>query len=110
VIGFASARHVALPLVAEQPQRLAKIAVLNASPRFRRATTGRGASTTPPWISLSALCSASLGQAPFGVRPSSVARRLYVGDRAELAYDVVFGGRQQQLQYRVRSEVQRCDT
>ncbi|MCW2629423.1 alpha/beta hydrolase [Mycobacterium sp.] len=36
VIGFASAGHVALRFAAQHPQRLAKLAVINASPRFRR--------------------------------------------------------------------------
>jgi non-heme chloroperoxidase len=36
LIGFASAGHVALRFAAQHPQRLAKLAVINASPRFRR--------------------------------------------------------------------------
>jgi non-heme chloroperoxidase len=36
LIGFASAGHVALRFAAQHPDRLAKLAVINASPRFRR--------------------------------------------------------------------------
>jgi non-heme chloroperoxidase len=36
LIGFASAGHVALRFAAQHPHRLAKLAVINASPRFRR--------------------------------------------------------------------------
>jgi non-heme chloroperoxidase len=38
IIGFASAGHVALRFAAQHPHRLAKLAVINASPRFRRST------------------------------------------------------------------------
>jgi len=36
LIGFASAGHVALRFAAQHPDRLTKLAVINASPRFRR--------------------------------------------------------------------------
>jgi pimeloyl-ACP methyl ester carboxylesterase len=36
LIGFASAGHVALRFAAQHPERLTKLAVINASPRFRR--------------------------------------------------------------------------
>jgi non-heme chloroperoxidase len=36
LIGFASAGHVALRFAAQHPDRLAKLAVINASPRFRQ--------------------------------------------------------------------------
>jgi non-heme chloroperoxidase len=38
LIGFASAGHIALRFAAQHPQGLAKLAVINASPRFRRST------------------------------------------------------------------------
>lgn len=36
LVGFASAGHVALRLAAQHPQRLARLVVVNGSPRFRR--------------------------------------------------------------------------
>jgi non-heme chloroperoxidase len=36
LIGFASAGHAALRFAAQHPERLSKLAVINASPRFRR--------------------------------------------------------------------------
>jgi pimeloyl-ACP methyl ester carboxylesterase len=36
VVGFASAGHVALRFAAQHPHRLARLAVINASPRFRQ--------------------------------------------------------------------------
>ena len=36
LVGFASAGRVALRFAAQHPHRLARLAVINASPRFRR--------------------------------------------------------------------------
>ncbi|KAK5989553.1 Pimeloyl-[acyl-carrier] methyl ester esterase-like protein [Cladobotryum mycophilum] len=39
IVGFASAGHVALRFAAQQPDRVSKLVLLNASPRFKRNNT-----------------------------------------------------------------------